>query len=178
MKTITFNPLKTISLVFMSIALLAGSCKKAEKGDTGPQGPAGPSGVNGVNGTNGVANITTFTGTTTNASWTLSGSEYDASFNVSAINSDVVSNGMVMAYLGNTAQTAWQALPTSYQNYEIGYSYYLGTISVQVSLGNGSTPSNPGGLPFKFVVIPPAMVKPSVNVLDYNEVKTAYGLKD
>ncbi|MCF8423936.1 MAG: hypothetical protein K9H41_06300 [Bacteroidia bacterium] len=165
--------INTITTVFAGIALALGltlaSCKK---GETGPAGPAG------INGTNGVANISTFTGTTTNSSWTLSGTEFNATFNVSGITSDVVSNGTVMVFVGNTSQTQWSALPFSYQTLQFNYTYAIGQVQIAVTLSNGAVPSNPGGLPFKFVVVPPAMVKPNVNVKNYAEVKAAYNLAD
>ncbi len=165
----TFNKKAVLTGVVLIIGIVLSSCKK---GDTGPVGPAG------ANGTNGVSNITTYVGTTTNASWTLSGTEYDAIFNVSGITSSVVSNGSVMVFLGNTAQTTWSALPFSYQSVEFNYFYSLGQVTISVTLNSGSAPSNPGGIPFKIVVIPPAMIKQGVNTKNYSEVKAVYNLKD
>src|ERR1700739_3499011 len=131
--------MKTFAACVMLTMLFTGCSKD---GATGPAGPTGPAGTNG---TNGVSNITAYTATTTNTSWTLNGTEYDATINVAGINSAVVSNGTIMVFLGNTAQTNWSALPFSYQGVEFNYTYSTGQVMVQVTLSNAGTPNNPGG---------------------------------
>ncbi len=172
-KTIT-----SLTTVFAGLALTLGltfsSCKK---GDTGPAGPQGPAGTNG---TNGVANIQTGTVTTNNASWSFDNTDnsYNATLTFGAITQSVVEKGTVQVFIGDGTGQEWAALPFSYSIVQYNYSFKSGQVIISVTLSNGNAPNNPGGQQFKVVVIPPAMVKPNVNVKNYNELKAAYNLAD
>lgn len=158
-----------IKILAFALLLSASACKKAEQGPKGDTGPAG---------TNGVANIQSTTITTTNGSWNLDTFEnaYNATLTVTGITQNVLDKGAVMVYIGNGAGTEWDAMPFSYQGVEFNYGIKVGQALISVTLDSGNAPNNPGGQQFKVVVIPPAMIKPGVNVKNYTEVKTAYGI--
>ncbi len=165
---------KTITKIGMAMligitAIVFNGCK-GKDGAPGAQGPAG------------IANISTTTATTTNASWTFLSAynEWDATLNYSAITSDIVATGTVQVYLGDGSSTVWAALPNSYHNFEWGYQYSLGQVTIFVTKGDGTDPGNPGGMQFKFVAIPSRsmMLHPNVNMKNYNEVKQTFNLHD
>lgn len=164
--------IKTMTMAFALGALTLGlaltSCKK---GDTGPAGPSGPSGV---------ANIKTNTFTTNSNQWIQNSSNTAYFYNYSStdITSDVISNGVVMVYLGDGSGNIWLAMPFSTQGLEFVYGIQQSNVQVNISQTNGLMPNNPGGQQFKVVIIPPAMVKPNVNTNNYADVKAAYNLVD
>ena len=138
---------RNILLLFSSLFFVLSSCKK---GDTGPQGEPGK---------NGSSNIQSYSQTAVNNSWTYNSSEnsYDVTFSVPAITNAVVNGGTIQVFLGiGTTTTQWAAMPFAYGNSQYNYDYQLGKVNIYVTLGNGNTPDNPGGLQFKVVVIPPA----------------------
>lgn len=161
---------KLLALTIL-LSLTFTNCKKAEAGPKGDPGPAG---------SNGVANIQSSNITTTNGSWNLDtfDNSYNATITVTGITQNVLDKGAVMVYIGNGTGSEWSAMPFSYQGVEFNYSIKLGQVLIYVTLDDGSAPGNPGGQQFKIVVIPPAMVRPNVNVKSYSETKTAYGLSD
>jgi len=143
---------KSIRLNFTALALcmLMLSFNSCKKGDTGPQGAAG---------INGSSNVRSYTQTAVNSSWTYNSSEnsYDVTFAVPAITDAVVNGGTIQVFLGiGTTTTQWAAMPFAYGNSQYNYDYQLGKVNIYVTLANGNTPDNPGGLQFKIVVIPPA----------------------
>ena len=54
------------------------------------------------------------------------------------------------------------------------------TVALGYGLMSGQTPSNPGGLQFKIVVIPPAgkIANPDVDWSDWYQIKAKFGLRD
>jgi hypothetical protein len=167
--------IKTLTILIAGLALtlstLFSSCKK---GDTGPAGPTG------TNGTNGVANIQTSTVTTNNLSWVFdnTNNSFNATIIYAAITQAVVDKGTIQVFIGDGTSTQWEALPFAYSTFQYNYNYKLGQILISVTLSNGNPPANPGGQQYKVVVIPPAMVKPNVNVKNYYDLKMAYHLQD
>lgn len=170
-KTTAGKTAKMLGMFALACGLLITGCKK---GDTGPAGPAG------TNGTNGVANIKTNTFTTNTNQWIADNTNklYYYNYTSSDITSAVLSSGAVMVYLGDGTGNLWIAMPFSTQGVEFTYGIKPSSVEIDVSLSSGLMPNNPGGQQFKVVIIPPAMVKPNVNVKNYSEVKAAYNLAD
>ena len=175
MKKIT---LKTLATGIVASMLLFTSCGK--DGATGPAGATGPQGPAGTNGTNGVANIASYTGSTQNSSWVVNPNNYelDATFPVSAITQDVVTNGTIQVFLGDGTGNQWSAMPFSLTDIEFNYTYSVGQVVIQETQGNLTLPANPGVRQFKFVVIPSGARKahPEVNFHNYNEIKKAFNV--
>ncbi|WP_317899182.1 hypothetical protein [Aurantibacillus circumpalustris] len=135
------------SINFTALCLCLLNFTSCKKGETGPQGKDGSS------------NVQSYTQTAVNSSWTYNNSEnsYDVTFTVPAITEAVVNGGTIQVFLGiGTTTTQWAAMPFAYGNTQYNYDYQLGKVNIYVTLGNGNTPDNPGGLQFKVVVIPPA----------------------
>ncbi len=154
------------AIAVISLALTT-SC--AKKGDTGPAGAQGPAGN---------ANVISSTITVNGTNWSLSGSEWDYSYTTSSMTQNNVDKAAVMCYL-SVGSGNWAALPFTVTDREFAFVYSLNSISFAVLSASGSTGiSNPGTLVFKYVIIPPAMIKPNINLHNYNEVKQAYNLKD
>lgn len=145
--------------------LFALSCKKGETGPAGADGKDGTNGTNGKDGKNGVSNISTSNINTNNNSWIFDSSDnsYYANLYSSAITQTVVDAGTVQVFLGNGSGTAWSALPFSIGIVQYNFSYALGKVQILVTLSNGNVPSNPGGVQFKLVIIPPANKSSSPN---------------
>jgi hypothetical protein len=167
MKTIT---MKTLATGIIASVLLLASCA----------GPAGATGPQGVAGTNGSTNVASYMGSTQNSSWVVNTNNYelDATFPVSAITQDVVTNGTIQVFLGNSAGSQWSAMPFSLTGVEFNYTYSVGQVVIQETQGNSTLPTNPGVQYFKFVVIPSAARKahPEVNLHNYNEIKKAFNV--
>ena len=168
--------IKTSIALFAIVAISLTSCKK---GDTGPQGEKGATGAQGVQGSQGAtgnANIVSGTVNLTSASWILSGAYWYSDAINTTLTQNNVDNAMVQIYLSNNVG-GWIGLPITLTDIQIYTIYSLNKISFRVSSASGSTSvSNPGALTFKYVIIPPAMIKPNVNVNNYNDVVKAYDL--
>lgn len=155
----------TIVGIFALTLLMFGACTKSKDGAPGAQGPQGN------------ANVSASTQTTTDSSWTLINSNnWLATFNVPEITSSVFSGGTIQVFIGDG--TVWTAMPYSYGIEQYNYSHELGLITISMTNSDGSAPSNPGVVQFKFVVIPPAamLLHPNVNLQNYNELKATYKL--
>ena len=102
MKSIT---IKTLATGIVASVLLFTSCA----------GPAGATGPQGVAGTNGSTNVASYPFSTQNSSWVVNTNNYeqDATFSIPAITADVVTNGTIQVFLGNSAGTSWSAMPFS-----------------------------------------------------------------
>lgn len=172
-------------MLFAGLAIAVGltitSCKK---GDTGPQGPAGPQGPQGATGNNGVSGIinTTLTAPANTWSWDNTSKTRDALFiNVTALSQSIINSGAIMLYEDFGSGT-WVALPQTFVvsanlTYHTTFFYSLNTVGISRFLSDESDPGQSAGV-FRLVVIPQGMVKPNVNIKDYNAVKDAYNLKD
>ena len=162
-----------MTAVIAGLALTLGlSFTSCKKGDTGPAGPAG---TNGTNGTNGAANIVNYTVTVNSTDWTLNSTYWYSLYNVSG---GIKNNSAVMVYLVGSTGTHVQ-LPITISDIETYFRFTSTQIEFDVRSASGTTAvSNPGALSFRIVVIPPAMIKPNINIQNYNEVKTAYNLID
>ena len=167
---------KTITTIGMAMlmsitAIVFNGCK----GKDGAPGATGPAGAQGN------ANVLVSTGTTTNASWSFNSTynEWDAIFNDSDISSAVVSTGTMQVFIGDGTGTNWSAMPLSYQGTEFNYTYGVGQVQLQVTLSSGTAPTNPGGLQFKFVVIPSRslIANPNVNIKDYTSLQKVFNIK-
>lgn len=168
--------LKTTFLTFSAVLALAAitctSCKK-------DPGPAGPKGDTGAAGANGAANIKYYAVLIKPSDWVWDATYKQWAFDypMSADNS-----AAVMAYVisGNGSEV----MP--YQNQIDGsvttFStlFFIATPKIIFKYYNGTTslarPTIDKSI--KLVIIPPAMVKPGVDVNSYAAVKEAYHLAD
>ena len=159
-----------ITFIAITLSFTFTSCKK---GDTGPAGPTGA---------NGVSNIQTSNFTTTNSSWSFDPSDnsYNTTISWLAITQSIIDKGTIQVFLGDGSNSQWAALPASFGDNQINYSYKLGQVIISITLSTGAAPTNPGGQQFKIVIIPPTarMANPTVNYKNYLEVKRAFNLKD
>ena len=199
-----FKSVYSIALtVVLGVGLTLTSCKKAEtgpagaKGDTGATGATGATGTNGANGTtgangtngtNGVANISTINFTCSNLNWT-EGQEVGGNWvweyqrTSPEITNAIYSSGAVMVYMGSSTE-GYIALPFSLLGVQTAFGIFQGatgntnTLNIAIQRLDGAQFPNPGGMDFKAVIIPPAMIKPNVDITNYNEVKIAYQLAD
>lgn len=159
-----------MTMVLAGLVLTLSSCKKAEKGETGPVGPAG---------TNGAANIKNYSITIHPSDWVYNNtySEWQYNYYLSE-NSQSAVLGYIMSGNGK------QALP--YVNTPLNCRYTFATdlfqtlpyIQFQFTNFATTTTAPTSDQYLYLVVIPPAMVKQGVNVKNYEEVKSAYNLKD
>lgn len=159
-------------MVIALIAITFTGCKK----EAGPKGDKGDPGVNGN------ANVIS-TGSVTLNLWTYfsSNDSYLSLISVSAINQAVVDKGAVLAYI-ETAN-GWSALPfhgmlTFYD--DIQYEIDNGFVNIWYKENSPAATINPTSQAWKvrFVVIPASNRIANVNHNNYNEVKSAYNLKD
>jgi len=174
-------------------------------GPAGPQGPAGPRGLDGQDGAQGPAGptgpqgpagsggVTTFDTTITilqgdfSASASSSGSNFRIrhkdTLNIPAITSDVMNGGIAMTYyysdIFSIDTLEWTAMPRNELGVNITYSMALGAIRLDINYLN-SAPSALaiGDFDFKIVVIPPSALRHDVDLSNYNEVKSIYGIQE
>lgn len=141
--------MKKTNCILLLCCLLAVVFTACKKGDTGPQGAAGKDGT---------ANIQTFPMSTSSSSWSLwtNDSSYNATLVVPAITQRVLEAGTVQVFIGNGNGTDWTAMPWSYGATQYNFDYEVGKVNIYVTLSDFSSPGNPGNVPFKVVVIPPA----------------------
>jgi hypothetical protein len=166
---------KIILLAAFTISLFGTSCKK---GDTGPAGKDGKDGN---------ANVQSTTWSVNTSAW-VSGSNYwYVDIPVSALTSSNHGSASVEAFFSTNSGINWYAIPYTAVyttgNYFMGFATGVGTVEIQWThntSGNGSDPNTFFGATcqFKIVVIPAALKKPGINTHNYNELKTAYNLKD
>ena len=165
-KTLRIN-----GIVFLAITtLMISSCKKE-----GPQGPAGN------------ANVTSTLFSA--SSWAWSSPNYYCDFTVPELTSSNINSAAVLVYF-STVSGIWIAVPyTQYTNaydYHMAFNTRAGMVEVtwvyDSSLSSGSDPNAYYGVTvqYKVVVIPPSarLANPNIDYTNYNEVKTAFNLKD
>jgi hypothetical protein len=165
---------KTITTVIAGLVLTLGltftSCKKAEKGDTGPAG---------TNGTNGNANIENFAITIRPGDWIYSStySEWHYNYYISK-NSQSAVLGYIMS--GNGKQALPYVSTPSNCRYTMATDLFQTTPYIQFQFTNFTVATTAPTYDqyLYLVIIPPAFVKPNVDIKDYNAVKKAYNLKD
>lgn len=159
----------TVSFLLVAFNLVNTSCEKAE---------IGPAGTNGANGMDGNANVISTGEINLDSLWTLTGNGYYIAVCTNEqITADVAENGLVMAY--KRVANSWVALPLS-NFFTVGdhLNFYVldGSVKFEYSADTG-TPSPIGdNWTVRMVIVPAGMKKPSVNHLDYTEVKEAYNL--
>jgi hypothetical protein len=115
--------------------------------------------------------------------WTYDGTnkEYKATIIANSITQAVVDNGLVMVYAylnGSNSALPVTIYPSAAYSETWSFTYAIQQVLIEVQDSDLTQPANPGSITFRVVIVPPAMVKPNVNVKDYNAVKTAYSLQD
>lgn len=162
--------LKTV-LAVVTAAMLMVSFTACKKGDTGPKGDTGAQGPAGN------ANVISGIVYANSTNWFLNNTYWYYDY-VVTLSSDIVDKAAVICYLSDGAG-GWGNLPYTGNDIEIYDTYKAYTISFRVRSASGNTSiTNPGAATFKYVIIPPAMIKPNVNHNNYADVKAAYDLKD
>ena len=163
-----------ISAAFLMLIATLGSCVKGDKGD------AGVAGANGTNGANGNANVAAGTITVSQSNWTWNSSAkfYFCDVIDSAITSDIVSNGSVLAFVQAQGETGWEGMPTNVvisSTVSINYGYYYSLYDVRLQLGFSSQAqaSSIATNNYKIVCITSnqRMAHPNTNWNDYNSIK-------
>jgi hypothetical protein len=195
------NYLLMLSAVVM---LFVSSCGKngavGPQGPTGPNGATGPAGPTGSTGATGSANVI-YSAWTTPASYTkdtiFSTYHFYANIAATKITQAILDNGTVIVYgkLDGYTTTIWptaqvSALPIII-TYTEGTTVYTDTFSSLITPGNIKVDFMDdknlyGGISnahqFRYIIIPGAVltaaIKQHVNLKDYNQVKTAFNLKD
>lgn len=143
---------------------------------TGPPGPTGPQGPQGATGPQGPAGNATLIGSDpfTVSSWTYTGSMYKAIFSSADITPDVVDRGIVSVFksYGTSSTPEWSPLPDVNGNVSTVFNFYDNGFTIYVQNTDGSTPSNPGTVTFRMVVITPALkqANPNTDWRNYNQV--------
>jgi hypothetical protein len=164
---------KILSIITILLTFVGTSCKK---GDTGAPGNAN------------VVASTYFAGSST---WSFASSSYEATFNVPALTASVQNSGTVQVFFSSTGYSTWRAVPFTYHNPIAGSNNYFMDFTTSVgyvslfwtydsNMASGSEPNAVFGATclVKVVVIPPAAMKPQIDLHNYEEVKAAYNLKD
>ena len=160
-----------MTIAMLTVFLVFTNCKKevtGPKGDKGDQGEPGKS-------------LSIISNTFTVNSWVwdnTSKMRTDAIF--TTISQDVLDNGAIMVY--ENFGGAWVALPETFVispnvTYHVVFSCSPNAIGLEKFMSDESDPGSSSGI-FKVVLIPPAMIKPNVNIRNYSEVNEAYSLKD
>jgi hypothetical protein len=146
--------LKLITAICLAGTLGISGCQKGDQGPKGDQGTPG---------NNGVSNIMSFTLTTTPSSWghvgTIgqAGDGWQTTFSVSALTSNIITNGGVMLYLlGNNVLTAMPVTLYEFQNvsHTYGFDAYVGQIKAYVTDSDFNTLQPSTNINFKLVIIP------------------------
>jgi len=190
METTIKKTVTVIAGVVLTLGLLLTSCKKPEKGDkgdtgasgaTGATGATGLTGATGASGTNGNANVTSVTLSVTAWTWDATNSQRTATFSsLSVLTPSVVNNGAVLLY--QLLGTSYIPIPVTVkisptvQEHDY-YIYDIGILQIYIEYSDFSDP-NPPPATYKLITIPPAIIKPNVNVKNYAEVIKAYNLQD
>jgi hypothetical protein len=166
---------KIITTAATGLVILFGltlnACKKAE---TGPAGK---------NGTDGNANVYSTGIVNLDSLWVYNSVDdfYTATLTSAVITQEVVGNGFVMAYI-HSGNGGWLALPLSnlFTSGDIfAFEIVNGGVKFHYMDGNSSTTTTDisnYGLLVRVVIVPAQMKKPSVDYMNYEEVKEAYNL--
>lgn len=167
------NLLKTTILA--AILFLAG-CKKEK-------GPKGDPGINGVNGINGVSGIKDQLIIIKSNQWSYiyidKEFHYNYYFNTST-NDQIDDRSQILCYV--SSGNGDQAMPyvDNYYNFRLTFAknLYRTPPYVQIQFTNFTNNAVPPSEDFlvNIITIPPAMIKPKVNLNNYSDVKEAYGL--
>jgi len=164
-----------ITTAFLMLIATLGSCVK---GDTGAAG------TNGTNGTNGNANVVEGSIAVTPSDWTWDATNkwYYEALTDSAITSDIVSSGSVLAFVQIQPYQNWYAMPYSFANTSTvsiyyAYNYFLYTVHLTFQFSNQAQASSIATYNFKVVCITSSQRKahPNTNWQDYSSVKAALG---
>jgi len=139
-------------------------------------------GTDGEPGKDGSANVTAHTFSV--PTWTNNGSRWYNEFPISELTTDNINSAAVQVYWGTTANN-WVAVPYTYVgtvDYFMGYLAQVGNVEVRWTYNGAGVGSDPnsvlgGTVQIKVVIIPPAMIKPNVNLNNYNEVKDVYNIQ-
>lgn len=167
---------KLLMSFIIVFGVLISSCKKPEKGDTGAAGK------------NGNANVSSTILTV--YSWTWDATNYWRYANFSSvplITYDIANSGMVMLYQ-KTSSGSYIAVPVT-QTTATGstvehdwFVYGTGQLSVYIENADLTDPISqiPQPTNYKLVCIPAQslIVHPNINFQNYNQVKSAFNLKD
>tara|TARA_B100000508_G_scaffold139362_1_gene137200 strand:+ start:631 stop:1272 length:642 start_codon:yes stop_codon:yes gene_type:complete len=159
------------------------------RGPAGPQGPAGNDGATGPAGPAVIISDTVITvrqadfSATAGAAGTNFRIRHKDTLTVPAITNDVFNNGIAMVYFSSTIfsidANEWTAMPKTELGVNIGYSMAVGAIRLDINYLNGTpTTLAIGDFDFKIVVIPPSALRHDVNLNDYEEVKSVYGVQE
>lgn len=170
-----------IMIAVLSMAMAFTNCKKdaGPKGDKGEKGEAGINGTDGTNGANGNANVKNYSITIHPSDWS-----YNSTYSQWQYNYYISENfnSAVIAYVmsGNGKQAIPYYEPVSNCQFDMANNLFASSPYIKFQYINfASTTTAPSNDQYMYlVVIPPAMIKPGVNVKNYAEVKAAYNLKD
>jgi len=162
---------KVIATLFVACGLIFSSCKK----EAGPKGDTGPAGANGN------ANVTSYTVNTTASNWTFSAPSWSCMVNFPQLTTAIANGGVVAGYWQSGAN--WIPLPkvtyiSSTVSSKMQYDFTTAEVHLYFTYSDNSTPPTPGTQVFRFVLIPPAMIKPNVNYDNFDDVRSAYKLTD
>lgn len=159
---------KTTFVLVLFIGLLVNGCTKGKDGAPGPAGNANISALN-------------YTPTWNSHS---SPSFWYANLSVPALTMANINSASVQVYFSTTSGV-WVAVPyteVASTNYFMNFLTTAGIVEITWTYngGLGSDPNTYYGttVQAKVVVIPPAAMKPNVNMHNYKEVKAAYHLND
>jgi hypothetical protein len=179
------------SVIFMMLSIIA--CKKGEQGDIGPAGVAGANGAKGATGDTGIADAKgmissdwiAIRGTDWRANTTAN--SYFASATSSKLTADVISKGMLYAYM-KTDNDPSVIVSLPYAEASSGYRIYAlagvsnGIPAVQF---NQFVPTLFGGgsgfviqASFRYVLVPAGARTSNIDWTNYEEVKKTLNWKD
>ena len=161
--------------MFVAIsAMFIFSCKK----DPGPKGDTGATGNQGATG---ITNVISYSFSTSAVSWTLNSPIWGCIVFPSQLSSTIADGGMVVGYIQIVGE--WNPLPkvtflpnNVQQKYQ--FSFKANEIDLSFLNADWTEPPNPGAQNFRFVFIPPGMIKPYLNYSNFNEIRSYYDLKD
>ena len=178
---------------FLSIAAMAGiiiSCSKGDTGAAGPQGLTGAQGAKGDTGATGAtgapgnSNVKGQTFVTTTASWGYNSPNWNTTFMVAALDTNVLRHGVVDVYMSLNAGDNWTAWPFVLYGTVSDYlaTFVTGLTSVQIdwaynsAISSGSDPNTFYGastIKWNVVCIAPAMIQnhPGTNWKNPSEVE-------
>ncbi len=160
--------------MLLGVALVGISLLTGCKGDTGPAGPAGNDGNDGAPGLNGNANVIG-TNTVAVTGWAISGTSWLATVAVPDITQNVVNTGLVEVYVqyGST----WFCLPDIIGINATTFGFSVGTVNLQNSNSDNSTPAVAPNITVRVVVIPANMLAahPGVNWKNYTAISQFMG---
>src|SRR5687768_6627996 len=174
---------------FLSLVLLATSCKKGDTGPEGPAGPAGPQGPQGPKGDTGVANViysawtdVTYSPITDTVAGVVDTVGWFYVWTVPKLSMDIINKGDVKVFLNVDVPGDPTVFPLPYFNGSviINPTYWLNTIQL-VSNINASTFGTGANKvqQYRYVLIPGGVLARSgVDFNNYREVQKAYNIPD